>query len=211
MLIAGIARIFLGNDVSAHLNETTLLYFVAAAGLFLATQAKSLKFGDFAMEMQQMKEDVKEAKLLAGIAQDSAKLETAPPPQLADAAMDVVPGNALDDPWKGVFGGKSIDTAAGRLLSANVEELKNLPGWFSIALRVTSLPGSQALTGRVRFFLHDSFPNSKPWVDAVEGVATLQIKAWGAFTVGVLADGGATRLELDLAELESAPILFRSR
>jgi hypothetical protein len=33
----------------------------------------------------------------------------------------------------------------------------------------------------------------------------------GAFTVGVAADDGNTRLELDLAQLPDAPEMFRSR
>jgi hypothetical protein len=39
----------------------------------------------------------------------------------------------------------------------------------------------------------------------------LKLTAWGAFTVGVLADEGRTKLELDLSELEDAPEDFRSR
>jgi hypothetical protein len=46
---------------------------------------------------------------------------------------------------------------------------------------------------------------------AEKGAATLEIAAYGAFTVGVEANHGKTRLEIDLAELESAPRLFRSR
>ena len=43
------------------------------------------------------------------------------------------------------------------------------------------------------------------------GRAVLEQRAWGAYTVGVAADGGQTRLELNLAELADAPSLFRER
>jgi hypothetical protein len=43
------------------------------------------------------------------------------------------------------------------------------------------------------------------------GVAELSIDAWGAFTVGAVADGGLTRLELDLAEHPDFPAEFRAR
>jgi hypothetical protein len=221
VFVAAIIRLFSEAGPAVRLDETTLLYFVAAAGLFLATNAKSLKFGDFSVELEELKEEVKEAKLLASIAQDSPKILVAQENPLAASAaldalaaapaMDAKPGSAPDDPWKNVFGGKSVDKARGRLVSANVEPLKFFPGWYSLELRVESMRGAPPLEGEVRFFLHDSFPNNKPWVRAADGIATLHLKTWGAFTVGVLAEGGATRLELDLANLSTAPTDFRSR
>jgi hypothetical protein len=38
--------------------------------------------------------------------------------------------------------------------------------------------------------------------------ASLVIEAWGAFTVGAECDGGATRLELDLAQIPGATETF---
>ena len=65
--------------------------------------------------------------------------------------------------------------------------------------------------GSVQFFLHDTFANSKPVVAVgPNGVAELTLDAWGAFTVGAIADFGLTRLELDLAELDEAPSSFKS-
>ena len=73
----------------------------------------------------------------------------------------------------------------------------------------------------------------KPWDDAPEGAdpdpmagtearaertvfwvgawIVFDLVAWGAFTVGARTDDGKTRLELNLATLESAPTRFRSR
>ena len=41
-------------------------------------------------------------------------------------------------------------------------------------------------------------------------MAELALDAWGAFTVGAIADSGLTRLELDLAEIDEAPSSFKS-
>jgi hypothetical protein len=35
------------------------------------------------------------------------------------------------------------------------------------------------------------------------------VESYGAYTVGVEADKGKTRLELDLAEIKDAPLIFR--
>jgi hypothetical protein len=67
------------------------------------------------------------------------------------------------------------------------------------------------MNGLVQFLLHDTFPNSRPVVPVVDGVAELPLEAWGAFTLGALADGGKTKLELDLSKERSFPLLFRSR
>jgi hypothetical protein len=44
-----------------------------------------------------------------------------------------------------------------------------------------------------------------------DGTAHLQLAAWGAFTIGVIADGGKTELELDLAEVPGFPEVFKNR
>jgi hypothetical protein len=51
-------------------------------------------------------------------------------------------------------------------------------------------------------------PSTRP-ATAHEGVASISVESYGAYTVGVEADSGQTHLELDLAELESAPRMFR--
>jgi hypothetical protein len=73
-------------------------------------------------------------------------------------------------------------------------------------------PDTDPLRGAVRFYLHDTFLNDRPVVSvSPAGVAELSIDAWGAFTVGAVADGGLTRLELDLAEHPDFPADFRPR
>jgi hypothetical protein len=59
--------------------------------------------------------------------------------------------------------------------------------------------------------LHPSFKNEKEIIKVINGKAENKLISYGAFTVGVEADNGATRLELDLAELPDAPRIFRER
>jgi len=139
---------------------------------------------------------VKEAaKQLAGAMALTAPIETNP-----------------DDPWKGVFGGKSRDDQTGRELVAEVKPLRSPKDYCSVKLTVRSTDASKpALAGEVKFFLHDTFPQPVQTVDAKGGAAQLEVTSWGAFTVGVLADGGRTRLELDLSQIETAPADWRGR
>lgn len=216
ILLGGVLRILKGDKFSAQLDNTTLLYLCAAGAVFLLKHAKTFKFGELEVELEQIKQDVKEAKNKAGIAEDSIKVNTestseAISKSLSNIAEKIAPGTYNDDPWKGVFGGRSISKERGRELTAEVIPLKDSPGWYSVKLIVSSLPGSTYLKDDVQFFIHSTFKNNKPIVKVINGTATLHLKAWGAFTVGVLADNGDTKLELDLAELTAAPIEFRSR
>jgi hypothetical protein len=123
---------------------------------------------------------------------------------------EIKPGVHRDDPWKGVFGGKSKLPDKGRELAA---EVKQVPGseYCSLRLTVRSTDRNKPLAGTVKFFLHDTFPEPIKTVPVEDGVATLMAAAWGAFTVGALADEGATQLELDLSQESGAPADWRSR
>jgi hypothetical protein len=75
-------------------------------------------------------------------------------------------------------------------------------GWVRIHLAVRSTrPARHPLRGKVTFHLHDAFPEPIRVATARGGVA--QVDVWGSmpFTVGAEADGGSTRLELDLSTL----------
>ena len=97
----------------------------------------------------------------------------------------------------------------GRRLSAVVTAATS--DWFEIALQVNATDGDVPLDGPVEFHLHPTFSRSVERVNPVDGRAELLLGAWGAFTVGVSADGGRTRLELDLSADESFPKTFRER
>jgi hypothetical protein len=113
-----------------------------------------------------------------------------------------------EDWAKGMFGGISARRNPGRALTASVKPVRG-DERFQIVLTVTSDPPA---SGEAVFFLHNTFPDTTPVVALDKsGKATLTIYGWGAFTVGVLMDGGATELELDLSELPDAPTTFRNR
>lgn len=122
----------------------------------------------------------------------------------------IAPGDP-NDPWKGKFGGSTVNND--REIRAEVKPIPGRSGLYAIRLTVRSLhPDTNPLKGAVQFFLHPTFNDPKPVVPVgPNGVAELNLKAWGAFTVGALADDGKTKLELDLSELETAPPEFKSR
>lgn len=117
-----------------------------------------------------------------------------------------------DDPHKGRFGG--APTANDRMLVALLGGFEH--EWLDLTLTVAG-SADRPLKGSVWFNLHPTFKPDRVRVeaeatsDAPWGVARLKIGAWGAFTVGVECDDGATRLELDLATLPDAPQAFRER
>jgi hypothetical protein len=121
-------------------------------------------------------------------------------------AKRAAPPTDPDDPQKGRWGGLAISN--GRELTATVREVSDR--WFKIALEVHSTTGP-LLDGTVEFHLHPTFRNQVKTVEAVEGRAVLRLSAWGAFTVGAVADDGKTMLELDLSADPSYPSRFRLR
>jgi hypothetical protein len=111
------------------------------------------------------------------------------------------------DPQKGQWGGRSKRNGWG--VTATVEQIED--DWFDIALVVTAEKKGQKLTGTVTFFLHDTFANPTRQLEASRGKVVLNLQAYGAFTVGVVIERDGTKLELDLAELKSAPRRFREQ
>jgi hypothetical protein len=107
--------------------------------------------------------------------------------------------DASDDPNKGAFGGSPV--ANGRSLQASIKPMAGAQSsacW--IELIVNSVDSSRPLTGTVTLFLHPSFGRHAQYdLKVVNGIARDTILSWGVFTVGVIADGGETKLELDLA------------
>lgn len=112
-----------------------------------------------------------------------------------------------DDPRKGMFGGRA--NANGRELSASVSRVDGRDDWFQVELTVAVSDAGAPLAGPVRFYLHPTFPLPVIEVAPVGARASLVLTSYGAFTVGVIADGATTELELDLAALEGIPARFR--
>ena len=117
--------------------------------------------------------------------------------------------SSLDDPNKGNFGGQAINND--RALRATIDPSELGAGLYRVVLTVTSTDIRKPLRGRVTFYLHPTFQPDVVERDVVNGVATLGLVAYGAFTVGARADGGKTELELDLAQHPDATPDFRSR
>jgi len=81
------------------------------------------------------------------------------------------------------------------------------PGWFRIDLAVTGV--DRKLVDPVAFHLHETFAPSVQPINPINDQARLTVLAWGAFTVGAVADDGKTLLELDLAADATFPKAFR--
>lgn len=112
-----------------------------------------------------------------------------------------------NDPQKGQWGGQS--SVNGKKLSAIVTPFGNATELFKIILTVESINPFDSITDIVVFHLHPTFINPVTEVKPINGVAKLNLIAYGAFTVGVQV--GKTKLELDLAEDKNFPQLFRER
>jgi len=102
-----------------------------------------------------------------------------------------------------LWGGAS--KANGREVTATVRELE--PDWFETTIVVKST--GRPLHGEVTFYLHPTIVPPVRMATAHNGVAAITVESYGAYTVGVEADEGNTRLELDLATIEDAPMVFR--
>lgn len=111
------------------------------------------------------------------------------------------------DPQKGQWGGKH--TTNGWTVTATVKQIDT--DWYSIILTVSSQDTSKRLEGFVTFHLHDTFVEPVRQIEANNGEAVLELKAYGAFTVGVVIEKDGTTLELDLADLAEAPDRFREQ
>jgi len=218
-------------SLAKGVDELTLKYLAVAGTLLLLRDVKSLAFGDykveFARKLEELEAKVGDAQAAAvggggAIPRAPAAAASAPtvtrgdvesvndPASSAFAEGQPVPGGVPDDPWKGRFGGQTISGT--RQIDAEVTPVGS-PGLYRVRLQVRSTnPSRDPLHGSVQFFLHPTFSNDRPVVTVgPSGVAELTLTAWGAFTVGALADDGRTELELDLAELATAPHDFKSR
>ncbi|MBS7536971.1 hypothetical protein KHC28_25320 [Ancylobacter sonchi] len=145
----------------------------------------------------------------------SLKAMLAPPGEtpLSEALPEFVeppPPILANDPNKGRFGGNERQN--GRVLSATVEESMLNGDWCKLTLAVRPTRGAAPVTGKVVFYLHDSFSPDRYTINAERGEAVLTLRSYGAFTAGAIVDG-STMLELDLAESPNvgAPDAWRTR
>ncbi|HEU0014997.1 MAG TPA: SIR2 family protein [Longimicrobium sp.] len=115
------------------------------------------------------------------------------------------------DPQKGKWGG--LAEAGGRRLRVRLESANEETGYCTFDLIVEpASPADPPVEGEVVFHLHPTFYHPVLHLEAEDGKAVCPLlQAYGAFTAGAEADGGQTRLELDLALVEDLPAWFRSR
>lgn len=112
------------------------------------------------------------------------------------------------DPQKGQWGG--LPKRNNWELTAKIDTIAD--DWFDIDLTVKAVSGAgKTLRGDVTFYLHDTFATPVCREKASGGKAELNVQAYGAFTVGVLIESDGTMLELDLADVKSAPKKFREQ
>jgi len=208
---AGVLRVWNPYGVKDRLDRETLIYFGVAGLLLVLRDVRSFALGDYKVEFERTRQLAADAKATAENAQATAVSGTGKPSAAAARqAQEPRPGADPDDPWKGVFGGAS--TMNERTLEASVEPLGVDGQLFAVKLQVSSTNPARPLRDAVQFFLHPTFGVDRPVVTVgPRGTADLSLRAYGAFTVGVVADGGKTNLELDLSELPAAPLLFRQR
>jgi hypothetical protein len=131
---------------------------------------------------------------------------------LRDVRKLLPPPTVPEDPQKGRFGGSEVGN--GRRLSATTTASDIGKKWRRVILTLASTDGSEISGNVAYFFLHDSFDPDVYRVAVKRDALQVVFKtiAMGAFTAGVVADGGATRLEIDLAgESVDAPADWKSR
>lgn len=202
--------------------EGTYKYFILLFGVMLATilipRIKSVKATTSGLEVdtyEKVQRNKREEENLSPPPKDEVPIETKRSQQgmrdaqhgLRDDATQIL--SYTSDPQKKKWGEKAEVNF--RRLTATVKQSSISKELFDIELKVISTNSDSPLKGSVIFHLHPTFSNSTPEIYVINGVAQLKLKAWGAFTVGAVADNGITKLELDLAELANAPELFKSR
>lgn len=128
------------------------------------------------------------------------------------AVYKPAPITILEDAQKGRWGGAS--EVNGIKIEASFEPslYKTVEGERTIYTVTLTVSGSEQnpLTGKVYYFLHESFiPNHIMVHEAINNVSSIQIESYEASTVGVLCQGGSTVLELDLNQYPGSPADYR--
>ena len=118
------------------------------------------------------------------------------------------PPGPADDPNNGRFGGRSI--AGGYRLSATFEPTENR-NWVNINLVLEADRSVVIGLGDFAWFiLHPTFSPSALKVTFRGSRATLHLRAWGGFTVGVWIPKAGVELECNLAGIEDAPHIIKT-
>lgn len=227
------SRLMLGTATAGPAAATIIAVAFAANGFMIVYIAMRRYF---IAEMVAGQGDVQnqinaqiEAKRKAGLFQQQSSVTATPNQQandarsIAETAIKLAPADSLDaakaiakqtsdfpdDPWRGKFGGES--GAGGCRLTATVTPLDKIDQFFTIRLQLATEQPDDRVGQTATFYLHPTFgPDPKKVAFGADGMAVLEVIAYGAFTVGVLLEDGE-KLELNLATLSDAPAAFRQR
>ena len=116
------------------------------------------------------------------------------------------PVKDAEDQQRGRFGGKAKSN--GLHLSAKFEDVGSQK-FVRVILKVAS-ETAEPLAREVRFYLHETFDPDEVVVSPRNGVASLDLLAYGGFTVGAWISAPVeTFLELDLSKVRGAPRIIR--
>ncbi|MDH4413018.1 MAG: hypothetical protein QE484_06905 [Rhizobium sp.] len=143
----------------------------------------------FQTQLRQIFNEIQELKTGSSRAATTIDARTVDGPSLP-------PITVVNDPQKGRFGGR--DAQDGYRLSASAQPSDVKGDWQKITLIVRSEDKARRLNEPVDFYLHDSFSPNHYSVPALDGEATLTVRAYGAFTAGALVGANKVPLELDL-------------
>jgi nucleoside 2-deoxyribosyltransferase len=123
------------------------------------------------------------------------------------SVLTLKPDAPYDDPNRGHFGLKALSNQ--KLLTASITPTSK--NWFKVRIAVFSVDPSKPLKGKVHFVLHPSYDPSKRKVETRSGVASIEVDAFGAYTVGAVVKIDGTALELDLKTIPGGSRKFYKR
>ncbi|MGO4507003.1 pYEATS domain-containing protein [Bradyrhizobium sp. 2TAF36] len=212
-LALGILNMFGAIKITADESTKFLLGLAVVIGVVLIFRDRLTKVvlpGGITAEISAVKRSVQD--VAAATEELKARQTEIAAPKMAILAPSVTTKHApqmpIEDPEdknKGQFGREAAKN--GLRLSATVQPSDVRPGWFRIDLAVTGL--DRKLVDPVACHLHETFNPAVQPVNPINDQARLTVLAWGAFTVGAIADHGNTLLELDLSADTTFPKAFR--
>ena len=116
------------------------------------------------------------------------------------------PVTVLNDGQKGRWGGQSENNDY--KLSAEFELVDD--SYTRVTVTVESInPETKPLTGNAFFMMHNTFKEPIVVSPVADNKASYIFTSYEAFTVGVVCDGGDTKLELDLNNCENVPDKYK--
>jgi len=124
------------------------------------------------------------------------------------AIAQPAPVTVLDDCQKNRWGNTS--TANGFEVVAAFSQNVNETDYYNVTLTVQPVAGNTTELHDVYFFMHDSFfPKIIVTASVLNNKAVYDFVSFEAFTVGVILNGGTSKLEIDLNNLANAPESYK--